>query len=82
MTISGLGALFFLSVLPSLPVEIGYLTYLKSRDKRYWEPRPPKMVIGRAEVVHVLKKTGKWVLIALAVFIVLKLLPWFGRESG
>lgn len=33
----------FACVLPSLPVEFGYLAYMKSKDRGYWEERPPGM---------------------------------------
>ena len=69
-----LGALMFLvfaSAFTSLPVEIGYLTYLKSRDKKYWEERPPKIVVPRAQKraqrTAALKKVAKWLLAVLAV---------------
>jgi hypothetical protein len=66
-------------VFTSLPVEIGYLTYLKSRDKKYWERRLPKIVVSRAqkraEQTAILKKVGKWTLIVLAVIAALVFLP-------
>jgi hypothetical protein len=67
--------LLFASVVTSLPVEFGYLTYLKARDKKYWEERPPKIVMERAQKIAVLKKVGKWALIVLAVVVALVLLP-------
>jgi hypothetical protein len=75
VTVGLLLFLLFASVLTSLPVEFGYLTYLKSRDKKYWEERPPKIVMKRAQKIAVLKKIGKWVLITLAVVAALVLLP-------
>ena len=74
LTIGGLGFLFFASVFPSLPVEFGYLTYLKARDKKYWEQRPPKIVIERAKKIRTLKKTGKVTLIIIAVIVVVAVL--------
>lgn len=71
--------LLFASVLPSLPVEFGYLTYLKSRDKKYWEERPPKIVVPRAQKrakqAATLKKVGNWTLIIVAVIAALVFLP-------
>jgi hypothetical protein len=75
VTVGTLGFILFASVLTSLPAEFGYLTYLKSRDKKYWEERPPKIVMKRAQKIAVLKKIGKWVLIVLAVAAALVLLP-------
>ncbi|MEO7017105.1 MAG: hypothetical protein ABI067_11265, partial [Leifsonia sp.] len=78
VTVGSLGFLLFASVLTSLPVEFGYLTYLKSRDKKYWEQRPPKVVVSRAQKraqkTTTLKKVGKWTLIALAVIVVIAVL--------
>jgi hypothetical protein len=65
-------------VLTSLPVEFGYLTYLKSRDRKYWEQRPPKVVVSRAQKraqkTATLKKVGKWTVIVLAVIVVIAVL--------
>ena len=74
LTVGGLMFLVFASAFPSLPVEFGYLTYLKSRDKKYWERRPPKVVVGRAQKIRVLKKIGKWVLIIVGSIIVIAVL--------
>jgi hypothetical protein len=78
VTFGALMFLFFASVATSLPVEFGYLRYLKSRDKKYWEQRPPKVVVSRAQKraqkTATLKKVGKWTLIALAVIVVIAVL--------
>jgi hypothetical protein len=69
-----LGFLLFASVTTSLPVEFAYLTYLKSRDKKYWERRPPKQTIEKAAVVRGLKKFGKWALIVIGAIVVIGIL--------
>ena len=74
VTFGGLGFLLFASVCPSLPVEFGYLTYLKARDRKYWEQRPPKVVVERAQKIRTLKKTGKVTLIILGVIVALTIL--------
>ena len=63
--------LFFLfaSVLTSIPVEFGYLSFLKSRDKSYWERAPHKIRTTRADRSIGLKRAAKWALIALAVIL-------------
>ena len=75
MTFGLLLFLLFASVLTSLPVEFGYLAYLKSRDKKYWEKRPPRIVVTREQKLSTLRKVGKWVLIALAAVAALVFLP-------
>ena len=74
VTVGGLGFLLFASVSPSLPVEFGYLAYLKSQDRKYWEQRPPKIVTSRAQKIRALKKVGKVLLIIIAVIVVLAVL--------
>ena len=74
VTVGGLGFLLFASVSPSLPVEFGYLAYLKSQDRKYWEQRPPKIVTSRVQKIRALKKVGKVLLIIIAVIVVLTLL--------
>ena len=74
VTVGGLIFLFFASVCPSLPVEFGYLAYLKSQDRKYWEQRPPKVVTSRAQKIRALKKVGKVFLIIIAVIVVLAVL--------
>lgn len=75
VTVGTLLFLLFASVLTSLPVEFGYLTYLKARDKKYWERRPPKIVVSRARKIAVLKKVGMWVFIVIAAIAALTFLP-------
>lgn len=74
VTVGILMFLFLASIATSLPVEFGYLTYLKSQDKRYWEQRPPKIVVSRAQKIATLKKVGKWVLIVFAAIAVIAVL--------
>ena len=78
ITVGALMFLVFASVFTSLPVELGYLTYLKSRDKNYWEARPPEIVVPRAhqraQQAATLKKVGKWTLIILAAVTVIAVL--------
>lgn len=74
LTFGILGFLLFASVTTSLPVEFAYLTYLKSRDRKYWEERPPKEVIEKAGVVRGLKKFGKWALIVIGAIVVIGIL--------
>ena len=74
VTVGGLLFLVFASVCPSLPVEFGYLAYLKSQDRKYWEQRPPKIVTSRAQKIRALKKVGKVLLIIIAVIVVLAVL--------
>ena len=74
LTVGVVMFLLFASVLPSLPVEFAYLVYLKSRDRTYWEKRPPKRVIKRAKVVRVLWKTDMWIVIVLAFCVAVEIL--------
>lgn len=64
--------IFFACVTPSLPVEFGYLAYLKSKDRDYWERRPRPL--PRRERLLLARKVVIWVLgiaAALALFWVL-----------
>ncbi|NQX11508.1 hypothetical protein HQQ80_07725 [Microbacteriaceae bacterium VKM Ac-2855] len=66
VTVGTVMFLFLASVTPSLLVEFGYLTYLKSRDKKYWERQPSRAVVSRAQKKIVLKRVVKWALIVFA----------------
>jgi hypothetical protein len=56
----GIVALIFLAcVTPSLPVEFGYLAYLKSKDRVYWEERPRRR--SKKERRRLVKKVSLWV---------------------
>ena len=60
--------LVIVSITTSLPVEFGYLTYLKSRDRTYWEARPARVVTPRGVKAARWKKVRKWALIVLGIF--------------
>lgn len=49
------------TVVTGLPVECTYLAYLKARDKRYWEERPPRRGSQR-ERLRLAAKIATWVL--------------------
>ncbi|WP_233265346.1 hypothetical protein [Leifsonia sp. AG29] len=68
-SLGALGLIFFACVTPSLPVEFAYLAYLKSKDRAYWEARPPRL--PKDERRRLARKTAMWVFgiaVALALF--------------
>ncbi|MFK3669742.1 hypothetical protein ACI2IX_06165 [Leifsonia aquatica] len=58
--------ILFACVTPSLPVELAYLAYLKSKDRAYWEGRPRPT--PRTERLRVARKVGYWVFGILALW--------------
>ncbi|QIM16228.1 hypothetical protein G7067_07000 [Leucobacter insecticola] len=74
-----LGLVYFLlaaSVMPALVIELVYFTLLKSRDRVYWEERPPKRVLSGSQVTAALWKVLKIVLIIAALVIVVEVLNY------
>ncbi|WP_158861884.1 hypothetical protein [Leifsonia sp. AG29] len=68
-SLGAIGLIFFACVTPSLPVEFAYLAYLKSKDRAYWEARPPRL--PKDERRRLARKTAMWVFgiaVALALF--------------
>lgn|GEM_PF-4985904 len=65
-TFGAAGLLLFAFVTPSLPVEYAYLTYLKSKDRDYWEERPRRAT--KKERRRVAKKVALWVFGVIATF--------------
>jgi len=66
---AAIGLVFFACVTPSLPVEFAYLAYLKSKDRVYWEARPPGL--PKEERRRLTRKIVLWVVgivVALAAF--------------
>ncbi len=71
--------LVIVSITTSLPVEFGYLTYLKARDRTYWEVRPSKAAVSNGVKAARWKRVRKWALIVLGVFAALVLVGvWEG----
>lgn len=71
------GVLLFLlfgSVMPALVIELVYFTFLKARDRTYWEEPPPKRVVTQSQVTAVLWKILKIVLIIAAVIAAVEIL--------
>lgn len=65
-SLGAVGLLVFAFVMPSLPVEYAYLTYLKSKDRDYWEERPRRAT--KKERRRVAKKVAMWVFGIIATF--------------
>jgi hypothetical protein len=68
-SLGAIGLVFFACFLPSLPVELGYLAYLKSKDRVYWEARPPRMPVEERR--RLIRKVVLWVVgiaVAIAAF--------------
>lgn len=78
MTIGVLGLLFLASVMPSLPVEFAYLAFLKSKDHRYWEKRPPQKV-EKQERRSRLRTILKWFLVFIAFNLLMLILTLMAR---
>lgn len=86
-TFGAISLVFLAVVLPSLPVELTYLAYLKSHDRGYWE-RLPRLSAKRRQALKVerlrlAKRAVMWVLIAIAlvalIWVLNILLPmWLG----
>ena len=78
MTIGVLGLLVFASVMPSLPVEFAYLAFLKSKDHRYWEKRPPQKV-EKQERRSRLRTILKWFLVFIAFNLLMLILTLMAK---
>lgn len=65
-SLGAIGLVFFACVLPSLPVELGYLAHMKAKDDAYWEVRPPGMPVGERR-----RLTRKVILWALGIVVAL-----------
>ncbi|MFJ8894780.1 hypothetical protein ACIRCZ_09360 [Leifsonia sp. NPDC102414] len=65
-SLGAVGLLVIAFVTPSLPVEYAYLTYLKSKDRDYWEERPRRAT--KKERRRVAKKVALWVFGVIATF--------------
>jgi hypothetical protein len=55
---AAMALVLFACVMPSLPVEFGYLAYLKSKDRDYWE-KPPRRR-SKKERRRLVKKVSLW----------------------
>lgn len=80
-TFGALSLVFLAAVMTSLPVELTYLAYLKSKDRAYWQEAPAPMPLEDRR--RIIKAFAKWILILGGGFGVIwvmgKFFPiWFG----